>query len=283
MNKIGLVLEGGAMRGLFSAGIMDVMMENHLFPAGIAGVSAGAAFGCNFKSQQIGRALRYNKRFSQDKRYCSFRSWLLTGDLFGAKFCYHTLPDELDKFDKKTFAANPMEFFLVCTNVHTGQAHYQQCMQADFECYEWMRASASMPLVSRVVKIGAAEYLDGALADAIPLKFMEKQGYEKNIVILTQPPDYRKPPQRGLPLFRLLLRRYPQLIKVIEQRHKIYNETLDYIANQMQKGNIFLMQPEKPLPSGRICHDADLLQQTYDIGRVQAIRHLKQLKEFLQQ
>ena len=189
MLKTGLVLEGGAMRGLFSAGILDVMLENGLKTDGLIGVSAGAAFGCNFKSGQGGRAVRYNKRFCRDPRYCSWNSWLRTGDLFGADFCYHELPEKLDPFNCSAYERNPMEFYLVCTDVLTGKAVYRNCPKADSECFEWMRASGSMPLVSRMVPIGGGRYLDGALADSIPLRFFESIGYGKNIVILTQPGD----------------------------------------------------------------------------------------------
>ncbi|MBO5791726.1 MAG: patatin family protein, partial [Lentisphaeria bacterium] len=209
----GLILEGGAMRGLFTAGILDFLMEEKIEFDAIAGVSAGAAFGCNYKSRQPGRALRYNKRFCRDPRYCSWRSWWKTGDLFGADFCYHELPDKLDLFDGKTFEENKCLFYLVCTDIHTGEPHYRLCSKADAECYEWMRASASMPLVSNVVKVGNGEYLDGALADSIPLRFLENRGFDRNVVILTQPAGYVKKPSRAMPLMKLLLKKYPALVK----------------------------------------------------------------------
>ena len=190
--KYGLVLEGGAMRGLFTAGVLDVFLENGIAFDGIIGVSAGAAFGCNLKSGQAGRVLRYNKQYCRDWRYCSWRSLFLTGDMFGADFCYRKLPEELDPFDKASFEANPTEFFLVCTDVISGKPVYHRCEKADRNCMEWMRASASMPLVSSLVNIDGAFYLDGAITDSIPLDFMERQGYHKNIVILTQPEGYVK-------------------------------------------------------------------------------------------
>ena len=280
--KTGLVLEGGAMRGVFSAGIMDVMMENGLRFDGIAGVSAGAAFGCNVKSHQIGRVIRYNKRFCRDKRYCSWRSRWKTGDLFGADFCYRELPEVLDPFDVKTYNSDPTEFYLVCTDVHTGKAHYQRCPVADAECFEWMRASASMPLVSRIVPVGGGEYLDGAMADSIPLCFFESLGYNRNVVILTQPAGYIKKPSGAMWLMRIFLRKYPALLRVLEKRHAMYNETVQYIEEQAAAGKIFLFRPEEPLPLGRICHDPERLQQTYDIGRALAEKHLQDLKTFLQ-
>ena len=280
MGKNGMVLEGGAMRGLFSAGILDVMMENQIRADGLIGVSAGAAFGCNYKSGQIGRALRYNKKYCRDPRYCSWRSWLRTGDLFGAEFCYHELPDKLDPFDCAAYKADPTEFYLVCTDVLTGKAEYHRCLVADSECFEWMRASGSMPLVSRIVAVGGGRYLDGAMADSIPLRFFESLGYERNLVILTQPAGYRKKPSSVMPLLRFIYRKYPQLVRAMEERHVKYNETVRYVEEQAAAGRVLLMRPESPLPVKRITGDPELLQNTYDLGRRQAEKRLDELKAF---
>ena len=152
MAQIGLVMEGGAMRGLFTAGVIDVFMENHIEFSAAVGVSAGAAFGCNLKSRQAGRALRYNKRFCRDKRYCSLHSLLKTGDLYGADFCYREIPEELDIFDKEAYEQNPMAFYVVATDVYTGKPVYKRLDKVDENCYLWMRASASMPMVSKAVE-----------------------------------------------------------------------------------------------------------------------------------
>lgn len=280
MSKHGLVLEGGAMRGLFSAGVMDVLMENNIRFDGIIGVSAGAVFGCNYKSHQPGRVLRYNKRFCRDKRYCSLWSLLTTGDLFGAEFCYHRLPDELDIFDRSTFDNDPAEFHLVCTDADTGKAHYRMCNKVDDNCFEWMRASASMPLVSNIVRIGGRKYLDGAIADSIPLRYFESIGFDKNTVILTQAPGFVKKPSKAMKLLRIALRKYPELLKTLEKRHEVYNETIKYIENQEKDGKIFVFRPQEPLPVGRICHDPDLLQQTYDAGRLLAENRINDFLKF---
>ena len=280
MGKNGMVLEGGAMRGLFTAGILDVMLENQIRADGLIGVSAGAAFGCNYKSGQIGRVLRYNKKYCRDPRYCSWRSWFRTGDLFGADFCYHELPENLDPFDRAAFDANPMDFYLVCTDVLTGGAVYHRCPQADPECFEWMRASGSMPLVSRIVTIGGGQYLDGAMADSIPLRFFEEQGYEKNLVILTQPAGYLKKTSAAMPLLRFVYRKYPRLLQAMEQRHEKYNETVRYVEAQAAAGRVLLLRPESPLPVKRITRDPDILQKTYELGRHQAEQRLNELKEF---
>ena len=276
-----LVLEGGAMRGLFSAGILDVLMENNISVDGIAGVSAGAAFGCNFKSKQIKRVIRYNKKYCRDKRYCSLWSWIKTGDLFGAEFCYRKLPKELDIFDGETFEKNPLEFYLVCTDVEKGEPFYYQCTESDDECFEYMRASASMPLVSKIVETPTGKYLDGAITDSIPLKFMESKGYTKNIVILTQVKNYVKKPPKLMLLMRFIYRKYPKLLEVMANRHKMYNEQIKYIEQQAETGKILLLRPEKTLPVKRICRNPEILQQTYDIGREYALKNLEKIKSFL--
>ena len=161
MMKKGLVLEGGAMRGLFTAGIIDVMMEAGLEPDGLIGVSAGAAFGCNYKSRQPGRVIRYNTRFAHDKRFCSWQSWWKTGDLYNAQFGYHRIPTELDVFDDVTFNVSPMAFYVVCTDVLTGKAIYKRLDKSNHLTYDWIRASASMPLASKVVELEGQKVLDG--------------------------------------------------------------------------------------------------------------------------
>lgn len=281
MEECGLVLEGGAMRGLFTVGILDVMMQENLCFTRMAGVSAGAVFGCNFKSGQMGRALRYNLRFCRDPRYCSWRSLLKTGDLFGAEFCYHTLPEELDWFDGEAFSGNPLEFHLVCTDMETGKAVYHRCRQVDSECFEWMRASASMPLVSRIVSIGGRQYLDGAVTDPVPLRFLEETGCSRNIVILTQPAGYVKKPSAAMPLLRLAYRKYPAFLRAMENRHETYNAAIRYAEAQAAAGKALILRPETALPAGRLCRDPEKLRQNYDAGQTLALKHLNSIRAFL--
>ena len=279
----GLVLEGGAMRGLFTAGVLDVWMENGIEMDGAIGVSAGAVFGCNYQSKQIGRTLRYNLRFCHDWRYCSLRSLLLTGDLYGAKFCYYTLPLELDLFDYEGYAANPHPFYVVCTDVETGEAVYQHCPRADGVYRDWFRASASMPLASRPVEMDGRKYLDGGIADSVPIRYFEKIGYERNVVVLTQPEDFVKEPSRGLPLMKKLLHRYPKLAETLERRHEIYNETSVYIKQREEAGAAFVIRPPETLGISRTEHNPEKLRQVYEMGRAEAQRTLEALKAFLQQ
>lgn len=279
--KTGLVLEGGAMRGLFSAGVMDVLMEHQIAFDGAIGVSAGAAFGCNYKSRQPGRVIRYNTEYARDPRYCSLRSLFKTGDLFGADFCYHELPNKLDPFDTEAFQQNPMEFYVVCTDVLTGEAVYQKCGIADDECFEWLRASASMPLVSRTVEIGGRRMLDGGIADSIPLRYFEQIGYNKILVILTQPEGYRKKKNKALPLIRLSFRQYPKMVEALEKRHEKYNDTLAYVKKREREGAVLVLRPQDSLSIGRIEHNPERMRQVYDCGRKVALQSLEQIEAFL--
>ena len=280
--KTGLVLEGGAMRGMFTAGVIDVMMEQGIVYDGAVGVSAGACFGCNYKSGQIGRTIRYNERFCRDKRYCSLRSLITTGDLYGADFCYHTIPEELDVFDIEAFYKNPMEFYVTCTDVKTGQPVYKLCTE-EVNHLEWMRASASMPLASKIVTIDGGAYLDGGISDSIPLKFMESKGYEKNVVVLTQPASYRKKKNNMMPLIQLTLGKYPKLVEAMRIRHEMYNETLLYIEKREQAGDVFVLRPKEKLPVGHVEHNRKKLRQTYELGKCEMQSRLTELKAFLKE
>ena len=279
--KKGLILEGGAMRGLFTAGILDVLMEEGVEFDGLVGVSAGAAFGINFVSRQKGRPIRYNKRFAKDWRYCGIRSWLTTGDLFGAQFAYHDIPHLYDPFDDETFENNPTEFYLVCTDVETGRAIYKRLKKGGDDCYDWVRASASMPMVSRPVPLEGKKLLDGGVADSIPLEFFERQGYERNVVILTQPEGYKKKHNKLMPLLRIALREYPNMVEALDQRHLMYNTQLEYVKKREQEGKILVIRPKENLKIGHISHDPEEMQAVYDRGLVAAQENIEAIKRFL--
>lgn len=279
--KTGLVLEGGAMRGLFTAGVIDVLMENNIKFNGAIGVSAGAAFGCNYKSGQIGRVIRYSKRFANNKKYASLWSLLTTGDYFGAEYAYHFIPNKLDIVDFETFRNNPMEFWAVATNVGSGKAVYRQLNTLDYEELEFVRASASMPLVSNIVKLNGQRLLDGGVADSIPLAFFQKQGYQRNVVVLTQPKGYRKQPNKLMPLMHLQLHRHPKMLKALADRHIMYNKEVDLVLQEERKGNVFVLQPQIKLTIGHTSHNPKKMQETYEHGRKVATEELEKLKQFL--
>lgn len=278
--KKGLVLEGGAMRGLWTAGVTDVMMEHDIRPDGLIGVSAGAAFGCNYKSRQIGRAIRYNTRFAKDPRYSGWKSLLKSGDYFNAEFGYHVVPYEYDIFDTETFEKDPLEFTIVCTDVETGAAVYHQMDHVDYEELEWLRASASMPLVSKIVEVGGWKLLDGGVSDSIPLEYYERQGYKRNVVILTQPLGYRKKHLALMPLMRLALRKYPHFLKALDERHLMYNCQLDYVAEAERLGRCLVIRPDEDIPIGHLSHDPQQMRLVYDMGRKVGERYIDKIKEY---
>ena len=279
--KTGLILEGGAMRGMFTAGVIDVLMENSIEFDGIIGVSAGAAFGVNYKSKQIGRVLRYNTRFVRDKRYCGLRVLLKTGNIYSTQFCYGEVPLKHDIFDFDTFEKNPMEFYAVATDVESGKAVYHKYEGRADHGFDWIRASASMPLVSQFVEIDGQKLLDGGISDAIPVKYFESIGYTKNIAVLTQCKGYQKKKNGTMPLVKIKYRKYPKLIETLANRHLVYNDTLAYIEEKEQNGELFVIRPEHDLPVSRVEKDPEKLKEAYEIGRKTASNHLDKLQKFL--
>ena len=279
--KTGLVLEGGSMRGMYTAGVLDVMMENQIQVDGAIGVSAGAVFGCNYKSGQIGRVIRYNTKYCNDPRYVSFRNLLRTGDLFGAEFCYRDIPETLDPFDNEAFRKNPMEFYVTCTNVMTGKAVYHKCESGEGKDLQWFRASASMPLVSRVVEVDGYSLLDGGIADSIPAEYFYSLGYRYNIVILTQPQGFVKQKNSYLPLLKASLWKYPFAYQAIATRHERYNAALQFVAEKEKSGEFFVFRPSHALQVGTVEHHPDRLWETYRLGREDAIKRLEEMKEFV--
>lgn len=279
--KTGMILEGGAMRGLFTAGVIDVLMEQGIQVDGVIGVSAGAAFGCNYKSRQIGRVLRYTTTYARDPRYGGIRSLIKTGDIYGAEFCYHEIPEKLDLFDEETYRSNKVDFYVTCTDVATGQPVYHKCETTRGDDLEWIRASASMPMVSRVVKIGEKELLDGGISDSIPLAYFQSMGYEKNIVVLTQPRGYTKKKNKALPLMRWFLKKYPNVVETMAHRHEQYNETLDFIKKEEEKGKVLVICPEEALNIGRMEKQPEKLTEVYEKGRKVAEQQLEKIKAFL--
>ena len=279
--KKGLIMEGGAMRGMFTAGVIDVMMEHGIEFQGAVGVSAGAAFGCNYKSKQIGRVIRYNTRFSRDRRYGGYGVLLREGNFYSSKFCYEDVPLKYDIFDFDTYESNPMEFYVVATDVQTGAAEYHLLKARHDHGFEWIRASASMPLVSQMVPIDGRKYLDGALADSIPVRFFESMGYDRNLVILTQPLGFRKKPDPILPLMKLVYRKYPNLVSSMITRHQQYNDSLDYIARWEAAGELLVIRPQEKLPIGRTEKDPEKLRLVYEIGRRTALERIGQIRQFL--
>ena len=279
--KTALIMEGGAMRGMFTCGVMDVFMENGISFDGAAGISAAAVFGCNFKSRQIGRPVRYNKKYCRNSRYCSIRSLIRTGDLYGADFCYRELPDVLDPFDRKAFADNPMAFYAGATDVATGKCVYHLCTDGGDRDMLWFRASASMPVVSKPVEIDGHEYLDGGISDAVPFAYMEQQGYRRNVIILTQPEGYRKKPESSV--MKVFLRRLPKICEAMEHRHEMYNRQMDELDRMEAEQTALIIRPPEDLKIGHTEKNPEELERVYQIGRREACRRLAAVRSWLEE
>lgn len=269
------------MRGLFTAGVMDVMMENGIEFDGLIGVSAGSSFGCNYKSRQPGRVLRYNLKYASDPRYMGLRSLITSGNLVGAEFAYHTLPLQLDIFDIQTFEQNPMEFYLVATDVATGRPAYYRMDKVTRDSLEWLRASASMPAVTRPVKVDDGRLmLDGGISDSIPLAYFRSIGYSRNVVVLTQPRDYVK---KAAPkwLWRMLMHKHKAIAEAMCRRHEMYNAQLRLVDEWVKSGDTFVIAPDLPLEIGRVSTDKNKMTNVYNTGRSVAEHILPDLIEFL--
>ncbi|MBR4087476.1 MAG: patatin family protein [Clostridia bacterium] len=279
MELLGLVLEGGAMRAIYTAGVLDVFMEQNIWPDGLIGVSAGAIHGSVYLGNQPGRTIRYYKKYSRHKNFMSFYSLLTTGDLVGEQFCYHDLPDFLDPFDYDTFAQSKTAYYVTCTDLDSGKAVYRRCTDLHQEM-EYMRASASMPYVSKIVEIEGQKLLDGGVADSIPLKAFQRMGYDKNIVVLTQCEGYRKKPQKPW-LAKLFYRKYPRFIDTLLHRHTAYNQSVRDVEDAAAKGEVFLIRPSQDLKIDRMERDPARLEAQYNLGRADALAALPALKEWI--
>ena len=279
--KTGLILEGGAMRGLFTAGVMDVMMEHGITFDGVIGVSAGAAFGCNYKSGQIGRVIRYNTRFCGDKRYSGLGVLLREGNLFSTPFCYDEVPNKYDPFDYDAYSQSPMEFYVVCTDVETGKPVYHRYEGREDHGLDWIRASASMPLVSQIVEIDGQKLLDGGISDSVPVRYFESIGYERNVVILTQPQGYIKKKNPLIPLMKMKYSQYPDMVNTMANRHTEYNENLAYIERQENVGKLLVIRPDQPLNIRKAEKNPAELERVYEIGRRVGSRRLEEIQKYL--
>lgn len=278
---VGAVFEGGGFRGLYTAGVIDVWLEQGIEVDHAVGVSAGAAFGCNIKSRQVGRAIRYNKRFCADKRYASLGNLVRTGDLFSREFAYGEVPWVLDPFDQEAFRRDPMRFTVVCTDVESGAAVYRDLGPGDPHDIEWIRASASIPALARPVELEGRRYLDGGVADSIPWEWMREQGHDREVVVLTQPAGYRKEANALMPLLRAVLRRYPNLLQGLATRHERYNACLEALDRAEATGEVFVIRPSESVKVPTMCRDADELERIYRVGRRDAEATLGSLRTYL--
>lgn len=277
--KIGLVLEGGAMRGMYTAGVLDAFLDKDFWVDGIISVSAGALFGVNYPSRQKGRAIRYNKKFISDKRYISFKSLVSTGNIVNKDFAFYEVPFKYDVFDNKTFKESDIDFYVAVTNLQTAQAEYVKLIDSLAQM-EVLRATSAMPYVSRPVEIDGIPYLDGAIADSIPVEQMQKLGYDKIIVILTRTLDYRKSKPMTW-IAKWFYRHYPHFADAVNQRYAMYNRQVENVIKLAEKGDIFVIRPSVDLKIKRIEKDPNKLQAMYELGMKDMQLQWKNLLDYL--
>ena len=279
MKKTGLVLEGGGFRGIYTAGVLDILMDEGINFDGVIGVSAGAIHGCSFVSGQRGRSIRYYRKYCGDPRMMSIRNWLKTGNAVDTDFCYHQLPEVLDVYDNEAFKKSPTDFYVTCTELETGKAEYIR-LDDMIAQVDYLRASASLPYFSRIVELNGKKYLDGGCSDSVPLEAFEKLGYERNVVVLTQPAGYRKKPEMQF-LAKTVYRKYPDFCKALLNRHDDYNRLMDFLEERQRQGRIFIIRPSEKLDIKRVENDVNKVQKAYDLGNANAKAAMAELKVWL--
>ncbi len=282
-DKVGLVLEGGGMRGIYTAGVLDVMLKNNLWVDGVIGVSAGALHGISYMSDQFGRDIRYYVRYRKDKRFMGFYSLAKTGDICDREFCYHEIPEKLAPFDYDTFKKNAEKIpcYAVCTNLETGKAEYKRLLDLKTNDIEYLRASASMPIVSNTVCVDGKKLLDGGTSDSIPVAAFRKMGYKKNIVVLTRPEGYEKGEDRLLNIMKRLYSDYPKYIEACRRRHIEYNKTIKYIEFLERKGEVLVIRPSRDMKVSRIEKNVDRLKYMYKLGWYDTKNRIEEIKKFM--
>lgn len=278
--KTGLVLEGGGKRGIYAAGVLDVLLEHNIIVDGLIGTSAGAVNGCSYVSRQYERNLRYNVRFAREKKYMSIYSLITTGNVVGTEFAYDILPNRLEIFDNDAFEKSETAYYVTCSNLETGKAEYIRCKSLRGKNIDYLRASASMPYVSQIVEIGGKKLLDGGVCDSIPLKAFQKMGYEKNLVILTRPKGYVKKPENNF-LAGFYYSKYPEFVSALKNRYAVYNKTIKYIEEQEKQGNIIVLRPSRFVKVGRMERNVEAIKEMYELGKSDANCMLQEISLFL--
>ncbi|MFD1850650.1 patatin-like phospholipase family protein [Oceanobacillus bengalensis] len=281
MKDIGLVLEGGGSRGIYTAGVLRYLMEQGIYLPYVIGVSAGACNGSSYVSRQMDRNRAVNIDYIDHPEYLSFRNLLKKRQLFGMDFLFDSLPNKLEPFDFEAFYQAEEEFVVGATDCMSGEAVFYKKEDYEKDVLAIIRASSSLPLVAPVVHFDNRILLDGGISDPIPIKQSERDGNRKNVVILTKNNGYYKKPQSFSWYFRKKYKQYPGLVKALERRHVVYNVTLQYIHEEEKKGNVFVIRPTKKLEVGRMERNKEKLTTLYNQGMDDARKVVAPLSEFL--
>lgn len=280
MGKIGLILEGGGMRGAYTAGVLDFFMDKKIEFDSCYGVSAGSVNACSYISKQRGRAFRVDVDYLENREYASAYNLITTGNFFGTEMCYRRIPNELNPYDYEEFNRYQGNFYAVVTNCITGQAEYLKVTDLKGQI-DYIRASCSLPLMAEMVNIHGVPYLDGGIADSIPVRRSVKDGNTKNVIVLTRDVTYRKRQNELLPVIKLRYSKYPKLVEAVAKRHKMYNMTLDYIKKQEEKGQVLVIRPSSAVKIGRLEKDKKKLTALYRQGYRDASKKYDELVSFM--
>lgn len=282
MMNAGLVLEGGGMRGLFTSGVLDYLMEEEVWFPYVIGASFGAINGVSYISGQAGRTRRFILNNVNNPEYMGWKNMIKERSYFGIKYGYYDIPLKLDPFDFDVYFRSLSDMVITVTNCSTGEAEYFHKKSTDNNSViEIIRASGSLPFIAPEVVINEKIYMDGGIADSIPLKKAQKDGMKRNIVVLTRDLSYRKEPFKlGIPA-KIIYRKYPKFISALENRHKMYNETIEYIIEEEKRGNVFVIRPEQPVEIKRIEKNTTKLQELYESGYNQMKRIMPELRNWL--
>lgn len=276
-----LVLEGGAMRSLFTAGVLDVLMDAGIVCRRAIGTSAGALCGYNYVAGATGRTCYVNVNFAPDSRYLSLRSFVKTGNVYGREFSFDEIPNRIEPFDYDAFRRSPIELVAVSSDLDLGEADYH--VVADpVEDLPYVIASSSMPLVSRIVEVDGKRLLDGGTCDSIPVDFSRATGAAKHIVVLTQDASYRKRPDRLLALEHQRYADFPLYLERLEHRYYEYNRTVRRVERMAEAGEAFLVRPERPVGVSNIEHDQAKLFALYEHGVETMAKALPALERYLE-
>lgn len=280
--KTGLVLEGGALRAIFSSGVCDALLDGNVMTDYVIGVSAGIAYGVSYVSRQPRRNLEVVTRYAPDKRYMGMNNLVDKSNrsYFGLKFAYDTIPNELIPFDYDTFAAYPGEVEAVVTNLNTGKADYLPVPRQDRESL-LLQATCAMPLLFPIYRINGQPYLDGGAADSIPWQRALDQGCERVVVVLTRPREYRRKPDQMIRLIRKQYQEYPKFVQTMETRAQRYNENREQLFALEREGKVLVIAPQSTLGVGRIERDTEKLRLLWAEGYQMTVERMDEIKDYL--
>ena len=280
-NRLGLVLEGGGFRAHYTAGVLDVLIDEKLPIEGVIGVSMGAIHGASFVSGQKGRSLEIYTRYAADERLWSLWRWVRTGNLIDPQFCYHDIPDRIVPFDEETFEKSGMAFYVCASNLETGRAEYLRLPNLTDDI-DGLRASASLPYVSPAVEFRGMKLLDGGCTDRIPLAAFERMGYARNIVIQTHPREHAVR-DRDAWAAKWWYAKYPKFVESFQKSPEVYEATQRLIDERVKEGRVFSIRPERPIPVGRLSRDPEDVRRAYGLGVKDAQKALPALLQWVNQ